>query len=202
MISLLRGFVMAGDAPSAEDAVPSFLHALTWASLFACIDALVAGKWIISGATLLAALVFHVVGIKWPQIKSGTHFNWPLWDRWIAGATRVAQVVVVLTVISIAFTTYYAIRKARNSETQTSSQEHVLKSQNTLSTPSSVQCQTSHVPPVAQRKTHKTPSEPGESGEQEVPSKTAQHVDWHDKQNWRHFLPYRNDQKPSTRAFW
>jgi hypothetical protein len=58
------------DGPPTEDrAVSSFLDYVALACIFGFVDALIAGKWLISFGALGAALVFHIVGIKWSQIK-------------------------------------------------------------------------------------------------------------------------------------
>ena len=60
---------MADDAPTPEEAVPSFLHAFMWASAFGVIEEFRAGRFWSSGGLLVASLSFHLVGINWPKIK-------------------------------------------------------------------------------------------------------------------------------------
>src|SRR5215467_14125820 len=62
---------MADDVPTAEDAVPSFLHALMWASIFACVDAVIAGKPVlVRVGALTLSLCCHIVGVNWPKLKT------------------------------------------------------------------------------------------------------------------------------------
>jgi hypothetical protein len=70
IIAALKGLIMADDAPTPEQMVPSLLHAVMWACMFGGVDALIAGKpapvWVIAFAFSLSS---HIIGIKWPQIK-------------------------------------------------------------------------------------------------------------------------------------
>jgi hypothetical protein len=207
---------MADETPTGEDAVPSFLHALMWASLFACVDTLLAGKWRLSLGTLTAALVFHGVSIKWPRIKAGTRFDWSGWNKWISNAVRVLHVLLVLASITVALTAYYAIHRMLGSErTQTFPQESSRKDQNVEPTPPSSikgESPTGHSS-SARRNTQKklggtaeqtgiadtgisAAPAPGANGRAQEGSNAplaltrppVQPADWHDKQNWRRFL--------------
>lgn len=69
ILARLKGLIMADDAPTPEQMVPSLLHAFMWASAFGVVEELRASRLWSSGGLLVAALTFHIVGIKWPQIK-------------------------------------------------------------------------------------------------------------------------------------
>jgi hypothetical protein len=60
---------MSEGLPSEDRAVSTFLDYFALACIFGVVDALILGKWKIALGALGAALLFHVVGIKWPRIK-------------------------------------------------------------------------------------------------------------------------------------
>jgi hypothetical protein len=60
---------MADDVPTPEQMVPAFLHAFMWASAFGVVEEFRAHRLWSSGGLLVAALAFHILGIKWAQIK-------------------------------------------------------------------------------------------------------------------------------------
>src|SRR5437763_1733863 len=63
---------MADELPTSESAVPSLLQALTWATMFGCIDTLIAGKpWTLWGGLLAISVLSLAAGIKWSRIKAG-----------------------------------------------------------------------------------------------------------------------------------
>jgi hypothetical protein len=69
IITALKGLIMADDAPTPEEMVPSFLHAFMWASAFGAVEEFRSNRLWSAGGLLAAAVTFHIVGIKWPQIK-------------------------------------------------------------------------------------------------------------------------------------
>jgi hypothetical protein len=88
------------DGPPTEDrAVSTFLDYVALACIFGFVDVLIAGKWLISFGALAAAIIFHIVGIKWPEIKLkvGTRVATGV-DR-VANDRRYRRSMVVLLVI-------------------------------------------------------------------------------------------------------
>src|SRR6266852_4417238 len=58
------------DGPPTEDrAVSTILDYIALACIFGFVEQLLAGKYWRSAAALVAAVIFHVIGIKWPKIK-------------------------------------------------------------------------------------------------------------------------------------
>jgi len=104
---------MSDGPPTQERAISTFLDYLALACIFGFVDALIAGKWLTSLGALAAALVFHIAGIKWPQIKelAGTRFDSVLWDTRIALAIQVLRVLLILAGITIILTGYHELRR-------------------------------------------------------------------------------------------
>src|ERR1017187_4569679 len=69
IIAALKGLIMADEAPTPEEMVPSFLHAFMWASAFGVVEEARSKHLWFAGGLLIAAVTFHFVGIRWPQIK-------------------------------------------------------------------------------------------------------------------------------------
>ena len=120
MISLLDGFLMSDGPPTEDRAVSTFLDYVALACIFGFVDALIAGKWLISLGALAAALAFHIFGIKWPQVKL------KVGTRFAAGVDRIANdarfrrgtvgVGVVLVVVGLFFGAMWFVRIHRLNE--------------------------------------------------------------------------------------
>jgi hypothetical protein len=85
MILPLKGFFMSEGPPTGDRAVSTFLDYVALACIFGFVDALIAGKWLIALVALGAAVIFHIIGIKWAQIKL------KVGTRFAAGVDRIAK---------------------------------------------------------------------------------------------------------------
>src|ERR1035437_2798764 len=108
--TILRGLLMSDGPPTEDRAVSSFLDYVALACIFGCVDEAIVGKWLIALVALAAAVMFHIVGIKWASIK--LRFDSGLWGKRIASALRV---MIVLTWITGAFAAcrFSAVRSLR-----------------------------------------------------------------------------------------
>ena len=93
---------MADDVPSPEQMVPSLLHAVMWACMFGCVDAVIAGKpWFIWAGAFSLSLISHIVGIKWPQIKPNIGPHFASFVEGIASKVWYRRLIYAATVIAI-----------------------------------------------------------------------------------------------------
>jgi hypothetical protein len=101
ILAALKGLIMADEAPTPEEFVPSLLHAFMWASAFGAVEELRAGRLWTSGGLLVTALTFHIVGIYWSQIKP------KISPRFASAVERIASKRIyrqmIYSVIAIAF---------------------------------------------------------------------------------------------------
>lgn len=176
---------MADELPTADDAVPSFLHALTWACVFAGVDAVFAGRWAWSGGGFIAALVSHSIGIKWEHIKAKFSGNdWVLWNNRVKTALRVAQLLMALTALGLAISVYYHARQLFSKNSRQTAPQTVPQI-----VPQTAPQTTKTVHPRTSRPTSQ-PSQPttSQSSQPSAVPLPIERVDWHDKQNWRRYL--------------
>src|SRR5882672_10849518 len=134
---ILRGLFMSDGPPTDDRAVSTFLDYLALACIFGFVESLREGKWLIAVAALVAAIVCHIAGIKWPQIKAriGTRFDWALWNRRIGNAAHVLRVLLIFAAITLAVTAYYEIRRKLVDHTEKPSNEGSPKVQNAAPAP-------------------------------------------------------------------
>jgi len=98
---ILRGLFMSDGPPTEDRAVSAYLEYLALACVFSAAETLPLRIWRFSLGMLIASLIFHIVGIKWPRIKSktATLLDWDLWGKRIAVAVRVLFIMAVLTLV-------------------------------------------------------------------------------------------------------
>ena len=120
---------MSDGLPTEDRAVSTFLDYFALACIFGSVDALIAGKWLISLGALAAAIIFHIVGIKWPEIKLKVGM------RFAAGLGRVATnsryrrgMLVLLLIIGLFFGVMWFRRIHKHDETKTTKENHPSES--------------------------------------------------------------------------
>jgi hypothetical protein len=156
---------MSDGPPIEEKTVSAYLDYLALACIFGIVESVTVGRWAAASGMFVASLVFHLVGIKWPQIrlKAATLFDWDLWGKRIAIGVRV---LLTLAWVSVVVVGYYAWHTSFRPVREQPS-------------PSRQVSQSAEQPPKAVIP---------QSGSSQRVQKARQHVDWHDKNNWRRFL--------------
>lgn len=109
----LKGFFMSDELPTSDTAVPSFLHAVTWAFVFAFADSIVLSYWIRAGASLVVAVSSHALAVKWPSMKK-THLPVAGALEKIARRRRWWETGVVLVIGYFIFTGYTYVHSLRD----------------------------------------------------------------------------------------
>jgi hypothetical protein len=113
-MSPLGRFFMSDGPPTEDRAVSTFLDYVALACIFGFVDALIASKWLISLGALAAALIFHIAGIKWPQIKLRVGERLAAIVGRVAGNYRYRVVVVLVIAALLASLTYRYLHRNTN----------------------------------------------------------------------------------------
>jgi len=104
------------DGPPTEDrAVSTFLDYVALACIFGCVEQFTSGKYWTGGVALAAALIFHISGIKWPNIKLITGPRFAAALEWVASGSPYYRwaigLVIAALVVSISIGAYRYLRR-------------------------------------------------------------------------------------------
>lgn len=170
---------MSYGPPTEDSAVSTFLDYLALACIFGFVEALIAGRWLVSFGVLIAAILFLIVRVKWPQIglRAGARLDSALWNKWMPAAIRVLRLVVVLASITVLVTGYYEWRRIVDLFNPTPTSPAASRTTSAPSAPPTPRSAAQSLPPTA-----KSPAKT------KAPPPPIVQVDWHDKKNWRRFL--------------
>jgi hypothetical protein len=106
---------MSEGPPTEETAVSSFLDYVALACIFASVEAIISGRpWMVVVSALAAAVVFHIVGIRWSQIRSKTGMRFTSWvDRTAAVPyyRRLAVALLLVILVSPLLVYVHALRR-------------------------------------------------------------------------------------------
>jgi hypothetical protein len=102
------------DGPPTEDrAVSSFLDYVALACIFGCVEAVISNRLWAAGGAFVAAILFHIVGIKWPKvkIKVGRRFSSGI-DR-LAHDSRYRSILTMLLIGCIGLYVLFTLHSLR-----------------------------------------------------------------------------------------
>jgi hypothetical protein len=101
MTALLRGLLMSDGPPTEDRAVSTILDYIALACIFGFVEAVMSGRPWAGGGALAAALIFHIVGIKWLKIKPKIGPRFTSWLDRIAHNSSYRRAVVGLLLGSV-----------------------------------------------------------------------------------------------------